>query len=376
MRGNTAFALDLYRSAVEDPKNVGSNVFFSPYSITMALAMTFAGARGETESQMASALHFALPQARLHPAVNALDLAIQSRGADMDLDGDPFKLNVTNALWGQAEFPIETGFLDVLGLSYGAGLRVVDFVNATEASRLVINKWVEEQTAGRIEDLLPSGVITAMTRLVLTNAIYFKASWDTPFEESSTRDGAFHLTDGGEVTVPLMRQESTYGFFADPMFQAIELPYVGELFSMVVILPNEGSFATVERSLDADRLAEIFEGFASQRMNLVFPKFKVEFNLPLKQKLAELGMPIAFGGGADLSGIADVQPPLFIQDVLHKAFVEVNEKGTEAAAATAVIVGIDSVPPTVRVDRPFVFMIRDVQSGTVLFLGRVLDPSS
>ncbi len=369
--GNTAFALDLYDAL----RGRDGNLFFSPYSISSALAMTYAGARGETARQMASTLHFTLAGDRLHTALNALDLALVTRGADVDVEGDPFKLHVANALWGQRGFPFLEEFLDVLAVNYGAGLRPLDFVDAPDASRLEINRWVEDQTEGRIVDLLPPGVITALTRLVLTNAIYFKASWRTPFFEELTAPKPFHLLDGSEVTVPTMSVDAEFNHYRANGFHAVELPYVGEQTSMVIIVPDAGRFDEIESSLDAARLSAIFANLSETRLLLSMPKFRFEFTLPVKAALIELGMTDAFQHGvADLSGI-DGTRDLFIHDVLHKAFIGVDEKGTEAAAATAVLIGVVSVPPILDLDRPFIFVIRDVPTNGVLFAGRLLDPT-
>lgn len=265
-------------------------------------------------------------------------------------------------------------FLDLLALNYGAAMRIVDFENDTEPSRLAINGWVSDQTQEKIKDLLPPGSITALTRLVLTNAIYFKASWRFPFNERLTQEAPFRWLDGGQVTVPMMSLDSEFGYARGEGFQALELLYHGEKFSMVILLPDEGKFAAFESALEAGRLNAILGSLQPERLQLRFPKFSFEFNLPLKTILIQLGMADAFSEtAADFSGI-DGTRRLFIHDVLHKAFVAVNEAGTEAAAATAVIIGVVSVPPEVIVDRPFLFLIRERESGAILFLGRVVRP--
>ncbi len=373
--GNSEFAFDLYQAIRERD----GNLFYSPYSISLALAMTYAGARGETEQQMADTLRFLLPQGRLHPAFNALDLELASRGEGAEgKDGEGFRLNIVNALWGQEDYTFLEEYLDVLAENYGAGLRLMDFVNAPEESRVTINDWVSEQTEGKIEDLIPQGVIDAMTRLVLTNAIYFNAAWQSPFSEDLTRDGTFHLLDGGEVTVPMMGQTERFGYADGEGYVAVELPYDGRELSMVVLLPDTGRFEAFEGDLDADLVAAIVDDLAYKQVALTMPKFEFESEMSLAKTLVAMGMPIAFSGSADFSGMTGNRD-LSIADVLHKAFVSVDEAGTEAAAATAVVMKLTAVPEQpveVTVDRPFVFLIRDIDTGSVLFLGRVMNPSA
>ncbi|MBN1347463.1 MAG: serpin family protein [Phycisphaerae bacterium] len=372
--GNTAFALDLY-SAISDE---GINLFCSPYSISIALAMTYAGARGQTEQQMADTLHFTLPQERLHPAFNALDLALASRGKGASgADGEGFRLNIANAIWGQKDYAFLEAYLDVLAVDYGAGMHVVDFVTAPEPARLTINKWVSDRTEGKIKDLIPQGVIDAMTRLVLTNAVYFNAAWKHPFEKSNTKDGTFNLLDGTPVTTSMMWQLEDHRYAAGEGYQAVELRYDGDELSMVILLPDAGNFTTFEGSLDGQKLATILAGLSFRPVNLTLPKFTYESEFSLGQTLSAMGMVDAFTGAADLSGIDGIVGSLFIQEVIHKAFVAVDEAGTEAAAATAVIVGLTAAPdPTgaveFKVDRPFIFLIRDIETGGIVFLGRVM----
>ena len=223
--GNTAFALELYQRLKEQD----GNLFYSPYSISLALAMTYAGARNETEQQMGDTLNFTLPQGKLHPAFNALDQVLASRGEGAQgKDEKGFRLNIVNAIWGQKDYKFLETFLDVLAENYGAGLRLLDFINNPDESRIEINDWVSDQTEGKIEDLIPQGVIDSLTRLVLTNAIYFNAAWANPFDEEATEDGTFHLLDGSEVTVPMMSQTESFGYFEGNRYQAVELPYDGD----------------------------------------------------------------------------------------------------------------------------------------------------
>jgi serpin B len=375
VEGNSAFAFELYQKL----KEKGGNLFYSPYSISLALAMTYAGARGETAQQMADALQFMLEQDRLHPAFNWLDAELASRGEGAaGKDGEGFRLNVVNAIWGQKDYEFLPSFLDVLAENYGAGLRILDFITETEKSRLAINDWVSDQTEERIEDLIPQGAIDALTRLVLTNAIYFNAAWENPFNEDITADGPFYLLDGGQVTVPMMKQTESFGYTEGEGYQAVELQYDGGELSMVILLPASGDFGVFEEGLQAQQVCDIISGLQLTEVALTMPQFEFDSEFSLKDTLAEMGMPIAFSSNADFSGMTDNRE-LFISDVVHKAFVAVDEAGTEAAAATAVIMKLTAVPePPVKVtiDRPFIFLIRDIDTGAILFVGRVLNPSA
>ena len=374
--GNSVFALELYQQLGQED----GNLFYSPYSISLALAMTYAGARGETGQQMADTLHFILSQDRLHPALNSLDLELSQRGEGAKgKDGEGFRLNIVNAIWGQKDYHFLPAFLDLLAENYGAGLRTLDFANAPEESRITINNWVSDQTENRIEDLIPRGLIDALTRLVLTNAIYFNAAWQHPFNEDVTEDGPFYLLDGGQVTVPMMRQTESFGYAQGDGYQVVELPYDGRELSMVILLPQPGRFERFEGSLDAQWVNAIVEELEPGRVALTMPRFEFESAFSLNEILAAMGMPVAFSGGADFSGMTG-NTDLFISDVVHKAFVSVDEAGTEAAAATAVVMKLTAAPGTspvqVTVDRPFVFLIRDIETGTILFVGRIVDPSA
>jgi len=255
---------------------------------------------------------------------------------------------------------------------------LLDFASALEESRVTINNWVSEQTEGRIEDLIPQGALDPLTVLVLTNAIYFNAAWAEPFEEKLTEEGTFHLLDGGEVTVPMMRQTKSFGYAEGEGYQAVELPYDGWELSMVILLPQAGEFESFEGALDAGRVDGIVDDLVHRQVALTMPKFEFESGFSLKDALAALGMPDAFTGAADFSGMTG-ERDLFISEVLHKAFVSVDEAGTEAAAATAVVMtkmGMPEEPVEVSMDRPFIFLIRDVETGAILFVGRVIDPSA
>jgi serpin B len=382
--GNTAFALDLYAAVRLD---ADGNLIFSPYSISQALAMTYAGAGGETAAQMAATLAFGLPQPALHEAFGALNADLVARGTAED---DPENaqtaraLRIANALWGEQTYPFDQSYSAQIERYYGAGLQQSDFINAPEETRGDINDWVAEQTEDRIQNIVPEGAITPDTRLVLANAIYFYGGWLNTFMPSATRDGEFFLLDGTTVTVPFMFQRVDLPYARGDGFQVIEFPYAGSGFSFTVILPDEGQFDAFEKGLDADALDAAIGQLAYTEVLVYLPKFEFEYGASLAETLKSMGIADAFDPmRADFTGMVEGTPPapLFIGDVLHKAFISVDENGTEAAAAT-VVEGAEGAgppeeePPEVHIDRPFIFAIRDTQTGTVLFMGRVTNPSA
>jgi len=373
VEGNSAFTFDLYQALKEED----GNLFYSPYSISLALAMTYAGARGETAEQMAGTLQFLLDQDKLHPAFNWLDAELAGRGEGAEgKDGEGFRLNIVNAIWGQKDYDFLSTFLDVLAENYGAGLRMLDFMTETEKSRLAINDWISDQTEARIEDLIPQGALSELTRLVLTNAIYFNAAWAYPFDEDITSDSQFYLLDGGQVSVPMMKQTESFGYTDGEGYQAVELQYDGGELSMVILLPEDGNFEAFEEGLQGQQVSDIISGLQPSEVALTMPQFEFESEFSLTDTLAGMGMPIAFSGAADFSGMTGNRE-LFISDVVHKAFVAVDEAGTEAAAATAVIMELTAMPDflvEVTIDSPFIFLIRDIETGAILFVGRVMNP--
>jgi serpin B len=372
--GNNTFALDLYQSL----RTQDGNLFYSPFSISLALAMTYAGARGETESQMADTLHFNLAQGQLHPAFNALDQELDKRGEPASKDSQPMQLDIANAVWAQKDYPFLDEYLDLIAGNYGAGIRLADFINKAEAIRKEINNWVSDQTKGKIEDLIPQGTLNAMTRMVLVNAIYFKADWQSQFDPSSTVETPFHLSDGSQVQVDMMVESMHNLLYTNgDGYQAVELPYVGVTAAMDIIVPNEGSFQVIETKLDTYLLEEVLGDMQPTSLELGLPKYSFTSEFGLSNTLAGMGMDSAFDPErADFSGMTGDRD-LFISDVIHKAFVAVDEKGTEAAAATAVIMELAAAPMSEHrliIDRPFIFVIRDLPSGQILFVGRVLNP--
>jgi len=373
--GNGVFAFNLYKLVSEEE----GNLFFSPYSVSAALAMTYAGARGDTEKQMTDTLQFYLSQNQLHPAFNSLDQELASRGEGAKgKDGEGFRLNIVNAIWGQKDYAFLVSFLDTLAENYAAGLRILDFVNETEPSRITINDWVSDETEGRIKDLIPQGAISEMTRLVLTNAIYFNAAWQYSFKEDATSPGVFYLLNGGEVTVPMMEQQESFAYSKGDNYQAVELPYDGRELSMVILLPNSRQFEAFEKAINYQQVEDITADLERREVRIKMPKFEFDSSFGLKKTLSDMGMPVAFSADADFSGMTG-KKDLFISDVIHKAFVSVDEAGTEAAAATAVIMELTAMPEEpieVTLDRPFIFLIRDMETGAILFIGRVMNPGA
>ncbi|MBI4614177.1 MAG: serpin family protein [Planctomycetes bacterium] len=372
------FACDLYRTLASPSSD---DIFFSPHSISAALEMTWAGARGDTAAEMARALSIGALGDRVHGANGALaaELARRERPADPEQGGEPFRLRVSNALWGQAGYEFRPDFLELLSSRYGAVLRILDFQADTEAARKTINAEISKATEEKIPELLLPPDVTRDVRLVLTNAIYFKASWNEPFREAATENGPFTLLDGSKVEVPIMRRTDWYPSFQEDGFQAIEIPYVGEEIAMTIFVPAAGKLGEFERGLTGERLSGLLARLADEghQVALGLPRFEVRSRFALKDALLALGMKKAFVfGEADFSGM-NGNHELYVGGVIHEAFVKVDEKGTEAAAATAVMMRAGGVPPrpiALTIDRPFVYLVRDRGTGAVLFMGRVVDP--
>ena len=376
--GNTAFALDLYQAI----QGSDGNLFISPHSISLALAMAYAGARGDTQRQMAETLHFDLPQDRLHSAFNALDLSLNGQSSEK---GDGFLLNVASSVWAQDGYGFLPDYHDTLALNYGEEVRPVDFRRDPNAASTRINDWVVDETEERITNLISPDAITPFTRLVLANAVYFKAEWQQPFDEGATSRQPFYALDGTKSGVEMMRQQSSLRYAAGNGYQVVELPYKGRGMAMTILVPDSGGFSEFEGTISGESLAAIVDGLDYELVRLTMPKFETESAFSLSDTLKAMGMPDAIDdSAADFSGMdgrsCEVRGDicLLISDVLHKAFVSVDEAGTEATAATAVMVGetraveADPEPIELTIDRPFIFLIRDRDTGSLLFLGRIV----
>ncbi|MCX6355409.1 MAG: serpin family protein [Candidatus Aureabacteria bacterium] len=369
VEGNTSFALDLYGRLRKEE----GNLFLSPYSISTALAMTYAGARGETEKQMAKVLRLPLEQKQLHLAFSELQNKLNEDGKK-----GAYELSVANALWGQKGYPFLKDFLAMIKNSYGGGLNEVDFIKATESARTTINTWIEKKTNNKIKEIIAPGVLNDLTRLVLTNAIYFKGKWATQFEKKNTKEAPFILADGKKVNIPMMYQKSDFRYMEKEGCQILELPYKGDALSMLLLLPGKtDGLPALESRLVRDGPGGWLASMQGKREVVVYlPKFTMTKEFMLADVLRAMGMTDAFSlPPADFSGMTG-KKDLFISAVIHKAFVDVNEEGTEAAAATAVVMRASSVQMTVfRADHPFLFLIRDNRSGSILFIGRVVNPT-
>jgi serpin B len=378
--GNNQFALDLYTQM----SGRDGNLFFSPYAIDKALAMTYAGARGDTAAEMAAALHFTLgPDRQHHAFLEARKLLNRSGGAPgvgIPLPGKrDVQLHLAASLWGQRGYGFQKNLLNLLQECYGAGLNEVDFT-ATEQARKTINAWVEKQTSHKIPQLFGPDVLGPSTRLVLASAIYFKGDWTHPFKKDKTRTELFRVDADNKFRVPMMNQTEPFGYCEDEQVQVLQMTYQGEHLAMVVLLPKKpDGLAELEKALTEEKLAAWVGQLREQKVDVSLPKFKLTDAFSLNETLAALGVKKAFSPAeADFSGMNGGREPLFLSTVLHKAFVDVNEEGTEAAAATGVEVSALALPgpavPVFRADHPFVFAIRDVRTGMILFLGRVVKP--
>ena len=366
--GNSEFALDLYKKIGET--EASKNSFFSPFSISTALSMTYAGAKGNTAKQMADTMHFRLTPIDQHAAFGELSAALNSAGKG-------YKLEIANALWGQQGYAFQPEFLSLIQKYYNGGFNTVDFVGQTEMARGTINQWVEQKTNDKIKNLLPQGALTTDTRLVLTNAIYFKGDWATKFKPELTKPASFNIGPSETVTVPMMYQNGSFRFAEMDGVKLLEMPYVGGDLSMIVVLPK-ADIAELGKTLELNSLNELLSKATEQEVNVFLPKFKFEAEYQLKDLLIGMGIVDAFAlPPADFSGISGYKD-LYITKVIHKAIIEVNEEGSEAAAATAVVVGTKSfiVKPEFKADRPFLFLIRHNATGSILFLGRVMNPEA
>jgi len=366
-----AFAIDFYKQ-VEKPEG---NLFFSPYSISMALGMAYAGARGNTASQMAQALHVGLDQQEANKVFAALNAQILAAAQKKSVE-----LNIANALWAEKSYPLLKEYLEAIRSDYQGTIQQTDFARNPEPSRKTINKWVEKQTKDKIKDLLPPGAVTSATRLVLTNAIYFKGTWESQFKKEFTKELPFTLLNGTEIKAPMMKETEWLGYAEESDLQVLEMPYKGGELAMVILLPSkEKSFEDFEQSVTLGKLGQWIEMLGEQKVEVLLPRFKMTSAFMLGGTLTKMGMTDAFSQGqADFSGMTG-NKDLFIGEGFHKAFVEVNEEGTEAAAATGIIMKATMAPslrpPIFRADHPFLFFIRHKPSNCILFFGRVTNPS-
>jgi serpin B len=379
--GNTDFAFAMYHGM--SGADTTHNFFYSPYSVSLALSMTFAGAGGKTATQMATALDFTLPESRLAPAFDQLDLGIQAKPAGATgANGQPFAISVADSLWGDQRVSFQKPFLTTLATDYGAGLRTVDFVDQPAQAEDAINAWVANETDDKIDPLLGPGVITSDTEFVIVNAVYFNAGWGTAFQKSATHPAPFTRPDGSTVQASLMHGAAATAYAKGSSWQAVELPYSGGTTSMVIVLPDPGAYAAVEHGLGGSFFTEVTSALSSNfNISLAMPSFKIHGpTVSLVEPLQALGMTDAFD-----PKLASFTPMIgaggvYIGDVLHQAFVDVDESGTEAAAATAVIgVGLAAnTNPGVDViaNRAFFFFIRDQATNSVLFVGREADPTA
>jgi serpin B len=370
---NRAFAFDLFHQVASTSE--GQNMVFSPYSLSSALAMAYAGARTKTEAEIKTTLHFDLEQPQLHEAFNAVDLALAARGAgQVGADGTPFRLNVNNLLWAQNKYPVEETFLDTIGVNYGAAVYLADFAANPEGSRAAINTWVSDQTEKLIPQLLPKGSITTLTRFVLTNTVYLNASWLGAFDPKRTTSTQFTKLDGAQVSASLMHGNVPGMYAAGDSYQAIEIPYLDDTLMFIAVLPDAGAYESVEAGLSPAWFDALQAAWTGNSVGVGLPRLDFKAHTALVPQLKALGMHAAFED-ADFSGMTDGD--VRIDDVIHEAVLSVFEGGTIATAASAVIFATKSGSSlSVTLDRPFLFAIVDQPTGELLFLGRVLDPSA
>jgi serpin B len=377
---NNRFAFDLYSQLAKDQEYTGNNLFFSPFSISSALAITYEGAKGKTADEIRSVFFFPANDTTRRGGFLGLNADINS--------GDPsYSLRTANALWAEKTYPFLPEYVRTAEHVYGAKTTNLDFIGHPDESRVTINTWVEDKTEDKIKDLIPAGVIDPTTRLVITNAIYFKGNWVKQFDKTKTTDTVFRTAPGKTVTVPMMQrtdEDAVYLYAENSDLQMLSMPYehtTGKELSMVILLPREDNLTKNEASLNADTLSALQLSAESRRVKVYFPKYTLKTKYSLPKTLGAMGMPTAFTGNADFSGM-DGTTDLLISDVIHQAFVDVNEEGTEAAAATAVVMKLAAAPanpepiPVFRADHPFIFIIQDDETGTILFMGRVINPTS
>ena len=365
VKANNQFGLDIYSAVSQKP----GNVFISPWSLASALSMTYEGARGNTADEMKNVMHLPDDEVRRSSFAKLFN--------EINKKDKKYQLFTANALWAQQDYQFLPEYMNLVEKYYAGKATNVDFVGNTEQARKTINTWVEDYTNNKIKNLFEKGVLNYMTRLVLTNAIYFKGTWLKQFEKSDTFDADFRINPEKTIQVPMMSMhEEEFNYFEDGKIQILEMPYDGEELSMLVLLPKDDDLTELENTINADKLSEWNQNLRQETLDVYMPKFTFETKYSLAGTLANMGMPTAFSEDADFSGMDGTQD-LFISAVVHQAFVEVNEEGTEAAAATGVGMTLTAMPriTTFRADHPFIFLIQERNSGNILFLGRVIDPS-
>ncbi len=372
-KDNTSFAVDLYIQL----KSKDGNLLFSPYSISTALAMTYAGAKGDTEQQMAKTLRFSLSQTQLHNTFKELESTVNAVQKSGDIE-----LSIANSLWPQLDYPFLKSYLALIENNYSAKITPLDYHQHTEASRNTINSWVESKTNNKIKELIAPGLLDASTRLVVTNAVYFKGKWILPFSKSMTNDETFHISPNHPAKVPMMHQKEYFGYLETKDLQVLAMPYMGKQISIMIILPRKAdTLENIEKQLTADKIAEWKTALRSTQVEVTLPKFKFTSMFMLNESLYKMGMRDAFSEKANFAGMNGKPHDLYISAVIHKAFIELNEEGTEAAASTAVVMAKTMAPmpspiaPSVfKADHPFAFVIYENTTDTVLFMGKVSDP--
>lgn len=376
---NNRFAFDLYSRLTKDGEYTGNNIFFSPVSLSSALAITYEGAQGKTAEEIQSVFYFPENDSSRREGFSGLNAGLNNGDSS-------YSLRTANALWAEKTYPFLTEYVNTAERSYGAKTTNLDFKGHPEDSRITINSWVENKTEDRIKDLIPAGAIDPLTRLVITNAIYFKGDWVKQFDKNQTTDAEFRIAPGKTVKIPLMQrtdEDAEYLYAENKDLQMLSMPYehtTGRKLSMIVLLPKTDNLSTTEASLSSDTLSVLQQSATSRRVMVYFPKFTLKTRYSLPDTLGAMGMPTAFTDNADFSGM-DGTKNLLISDVIHQAFVDVNEEGTEAAAATAVVMRLAVAPanpepvPVFRADHPFIFLIQDDETGAILFMGRVINPT-
>ena len=371
IEANNRFAINLYSQY----KSEEGNIFFSPFSISTAMAMVYEGAEGKTAKEIKSVFGFPkYDNSRRNQYSNLL--------SEINKKDNEYALKTANALWAQQNFQFLDDYLTTVEKYYGGKTTNLDFKNEPDSSRLIINNWVEDKTNNKIKDLFPEGSIHPLTRLVLTNAIYFKAEWLIQFDADKTSDENFRVNPDKSIKVPMMQptsQKSTFNYTQNKDLQILEMPYAGEDLSMLILLPLDDNIEALENSFTIEKLTEWKKSLRRRKVNVYIPKFKFETKYFMKNTLRNLGMPTAFTGSADFSGMTG-KKDLKIDEVIHQAFIEVNEEGTEAAAATGIGVGMKTSmsrpPPIFKADHPFIFIIQQNETGNILFMGRVNNPTN